>query len=170
MVEGANVLEAALDGGADIEALFAAPEAETQCPALLDRATGRGILVHRLAPGVLERVAGTVTPQPVLAVARRRPPALADIVGSGGGRGADPLLLVGLQALLARFLGLRRPPLDQPHGQEDVEQELQVLGLPVLGDVGPETRRRQVTQEADAWQPLGYLLLVVHRSRGGSTE
>lgn len=94
MVEGANVLEAALDGDADIEALFAAPEAEAECPALLDRAAGRGILVHRLAPGVLERVAGTVTPQPVLAVARRRPPALADIVGTGSGRGAGPALLV----------------------------------------------------------------------------
>ena len=80
MVEGVNVLEAALDGEADIEALFAAPEAESECAALLDRAAGRGILVHRLGPGVLERVAGTVTPQPVLAVARRRSPALADVV------------------------------------------------------------------------------------------
>ena len=32
MVEGANVLEAALDGEADIEALFAAPEAEAAVP------------------------------------------------------------------------------------------------------------------------------------------
>ena len=84
MVEGVNVLEAALDGEADIEALFAAPEAESECAALLDRAARRGILVHRLAPGVLERVAGTVTPQPVLAVARRRSPALADVVAGGG--------------------------------------------------------------------------------------
>jgi TrmH family RNA methyltransferase len=91
VVEGTNVLEAALDGEADIEALFAAPEAESECPALLDRAGRRGIIVHRLSPGVLERVAGTVTPQPVLAVARRRPPALADVAG---GRGAEPKLLV----------------------------------------------------------------------------
>ena len=94
MVEGANVLEAALDGDADIEALFAAPEAEVECPALLDRAARRGILVHRLDAGVLERVAGTVTPQPVLAVARRRAPALADVVAGGGGPGAEPRLLV----------------------------------------------------------------------------
>ena len=91
MVEGVNVLEAAFDGEADIEALFAAPEAETECPALLDRATRRGIPVHRLDPGVLERVAGTVTPQPVLAVARRRPLALADVTT---GRGPEPHLLV----------------------------------------------------------------------------
>ena len=93
MVEGVNVLEAALDGGADIEALFVAPEAEAGCPDLLDRAARRGILVHRLAPGVLERVAGTVTPQPVLAVARRRPPVLGDVVG---GAGEPALLVVGM--------------------------------------------------------------------------
>jgi TrmH family RNA methyltransferase len=86
-----NVLEAALDGEADIEALFAAPEAEAECPALLDRAARRGIVIHRLDPGVLERVAGTVTPQPVLAVARRRPPDLADVAG---GEGDEPKLLV----------------------------------------------------------------------------
>lgn len=96
MVEGVNVLEAALDGQADIEALFVAPEAEAECPALLDRAARRGIIVHRLDAGVLERVAGTVTPQPVLGVARRHAPTLADVTaGAGGGeRGAEPKLLV----------------------------------------------------------------------------
>jgi RNA methyltransferase, TrmH family len=96
VVEGVNVLEAALDGHADIEALFAAPEAEADCPALLDRATRRGILVHRLAPGVLERVAGTVTPQPVLAVARRRPPALADVLAATRPGEDAALLVVGI--------------------------------------------------------------------------
>jgi RNA methyltransferase, TrmH family len=79
VVEGVNVLEAALDGEADIEAFFAAPEAEAQCPQLLDRAAGLGVPVHRLEPGVLERVAGTVTPQPVLAVARHRTVTLAEV-------------------------------------------------------------------------------------------
>jgi TrmH family RNA methyltransferase len=91
VVEGTNVLEAALDGEADIEALFAAPEAEAECAALLDRAARQGIPVHRLGPGVLERVAGTVTPQPVLAVARRQAPELADVTTAGG---AEPKLLV----------------------------------------------------------------------------
>jgi TrmH family RNA methyltransferase len=96
VVEGVNVLDAALDAGADIEAFFAAPEAEAECPALLDRAAGRGIPVHRLGAGVLAKVAGTVTPQPVLAVARRAAPALADVVRSGaaGDAGAEPKLLV----------------------------------------------------------------------------
>ncbi|HEV7861262.1 MAG TPA: RNA methyltransferase, partial [Acidimicrobiia bacterium] len=70
-----------------------APEAESQCPALLDRAGRRGILVHRLGAGVLERVAGTVTPQPVLAVVRRRAPGLAEVV-RGGAEDAEPRLLV----------------------------------------------------------------------------
>ncbi|HYH50404.1 MAG TPA: RNA methyltransferase [Acidimicrobiia bacterium] len=91
VVEGVNVLDAALDAQADIEALFAAPEAEDECAALLDRAGRRGIAVHHLAPGVLERVAGTVTPQPVLGIARRRPPALADVTAPAG---EEPKLLV----------------------------------------------------------------------------
>jgi RNA methyltransferase, TrmH family len=94
VVEGVNVLEAALDGDADIEALFAAPEAETECPALLDRAARRGIIVHRLDSGVLERVAGTVTPQPVLGVARRHAPTLADVTAGGGDEAK--LLVVGV--------------------------------------------------------------------------
>ena len=46
-------------------------------------------MVHRLAPGVLERVADTATPQPVLAVARRPVLGLDDLAG------AD-LLVVGV--------------------------------------------------------------------------
>jgi RNA methyltransferase, TrmH family len=91
VVEGVNVLEAALDGEADIEAFFAAPEAETQCPQLLDRAAGLGVPVHRLEPGVLERVAGTVTPQPVMAVARHRTVTLAELTSE---EVPEPRLLV----------------------------------------------------------------------------
>ena len=94
MVEGVNVLDAALDGEADIEALFAAPEADAECPALLERAARRGIPVHRLDAGVLERVADTVTPQPVLAVARRSAPALGDVLAGGGPEAK--LLVVGV--------------------------------------------------------------------------
>ena len=90
-MEGTNVLEAALDAEADFEAFYVAPEADAECPALLARAARQGIALHRLGPGVLERVADTVTPQPVLAVARRRPPALADVMA---GDGPEPKLLV----------------------------------------------------------------------------
>lgn len=64
MVEGIKVLSEALSAGVPIEAVFAAPGAP---PGLLDRAADAGARVHDLAPGVLERVAGTVTPQPVIA-------------------------------------------------------------------------------------------------------
>ena len=65
MVEGAKVLSEALDAGSPVEAVFAAPEAPAP---LLERAHGAGARVHHLAPGVMERVAGTVTPQPVIAI------------------------------------------------------------------------------------------------------
>jgi RNA methyltransferase, TrmH family len=82
VVEGVNVVATALEAGADLEALYVAPEADASCADLLSRATRAGVLVHRLAPGVLERVVDTVTPQPVLAVVRRHPPALADLAGA----------------------------------------------------------------------------------------
>ena len=98
VVEGANVVGVALDAAADIEALYVAPEAESVCPELLARATGAGVLVHHFAAGVLERVAGTVTPQPVLAVVRHRPPGLAELAGAGarGVPGEAALLVVAV--------------------------------------------------------------------------
>lgn len=82
VLEGVNVVGAAIEAGADLEGLFIAPEADAACPDLLSAAIRAGVLVHRLAPGVIERVAGTVTPQPVLAVARRRSAALSDLAGT----------------------------------------------------------------------------------------
>lgn len=64
MVEGVKVLSEALGAGVAVEAVFAAPGAPAD---LLDRALAAGARVHDLAPGVLERVAGTVSPQPVIA-------------------------------------------------------------------------------------------------------
>lgn len=64
-MEGAKVLSEALAAGARVEAVYAAPGAPAD---LLARAVASGARVHDLAPGVLERVAGTVTPQPVIAV------------------------------------------------------------------------------------------------------
>ena len=58
------MLSEALAAGVPIEAVFAAPGAPAE---LLDRAAAAGARIHDLAPGVLERVAGTVTPQPVIA-------------------------------------------------------------------------------------------------------
>jgi TrmH family RNA methyltransferase len=65
VVEGVKVLLEALDAGAAVEAVFAGPGAPT---VVLDRVLAAGIRVHELAPGVLERVSDTVTPQPVAAI------------------------------------------------------------------------------------------------------
>jgi len=66
VLEGAKVISEALDAGVGLEAVFAAPEAPE---ALLRRALDAGVRVHELQPGLIERVADTVTPQPVMAVA-----------------------------------------------------------------------------------------------------
>ncbi|MGH9103653.1 MAG: TrmH family RNA methyltransferase, partial [Acidimicrobiales bacterium] len=50
---------------------------------LVDRAESRGLAVWQLAPGVLERVADTVTPQPVLAVVGLVDRPLEELAGAG---------------------------------------------------------------------------------------
>ncbi|MGH9282455.1 MAG: TrmH family RNA methyltransferase, partial [Acidimicrobiales bacterium] len=65
VVEGAKVLSEALSAGARVEAVYAAAGAP---PDLLARAAASGARIHDLAPGVLERVSGTATPQPLIAV------------------------------------------------------------------------------------------------------
>ncbi len=56
-----------------------------QSPAVAEvvaRAQGRGVRIFELAPGVVERVADTVTPQPVLAVVRTPQAGLEDLAGA----------------------------------------------------------------------------------------
>jgi RNA methyltransferase, TrmH family len=77
VVDSLKVLEAALDAGAAIESLYLPPVPDDPAGAagpaaanpVIERALAAGIRASDLGPGVLERVAGTVTPQPVLAVA-----------------------------------------------------------------------------------------------------
>ncbi|HEV3363108.1 MAG TPA: RNA methyltransferase [Acidimicrobiia bacterium] len=65
MAEGAKVLSEALRAGVPVEGVYLAPDAPDD---VLRLAEESGARVHELAPGVLERVADTVTPQPVAAV------------------------------------------------------------------------------------------------------
>jgi len=65
VVEGPNVLAEAVASGVPIEAVFLGHGAPEDVARLARTSCSR---VHELGPGVLERVAGTVTPQPVLAV------------------------------------------------------------------------------------------------------
>lgn len=70
VAEGAELLRTALRAGAAIESVYLAPEGEED-PATLEtceQALAVGARLFPLAPGVLERVADTVTPQPVLTV------------------------------------------------------------------------------------------------------
>lgn len=77
VVEGAKVLGEALAAGVAVESVFVdrsllatgspTPQAST-VEQLLDRAHAAGSRVYELEPGVLARVADTVTPQPVLAI------------------------------------------------------------------------------------------------------
>ena len=67
VVEGPTVVGDALDAGVELECLFAGAGATSP---VVPRAVAAGVPVFDLAPGVLERVAATVTPQPVLAIAR----------------------------------------------------------------------------------------------------
>lgn len=66
MLEGAKLLEEALAAGVAIEGVYASTGADL---AVLDRAHKAGLRIWTLADGVMERVADTVTPQPVMAVA-----------------------------------------------------------------------------------------------------
>jgi TrmH family RNA methyltransferase len=67
VVEGAKVLAEALRAEAGLEALFLGPGADE---GLAEDAMARGARVFRLEPGVLERVADTVSPQPEIAIVR----------------------------------------------------------------------------------------------------
>src|SRR5262249_34981120 len=70
VAEGAKIIGEALDSGVAIESVFYAPDAERSPSddAVVERARAAGGRVLPLAPGVLERVADTVTPQGVLGV------------------------------------------------------------------------------------------------------
>lgn len=79
VVEGPTLVGDALDAGAGLECLFVAAGADRP---VVERAASLGVPVYELAPGVLERVAGTVTPQPVLGIARTVDVALSELAGA----------------------------------------------------------------------------------------
>ena len=84
MVEGTKLVREALAAGAAVETVFAEAEAD---PGLLEQAEAAEARVLELAPGVLGRVASTVTPQPVVAV-------VADLTVDLDAVGEAPLVVV----------------------------------------------------------------------------
>jgi TrmH family RNA methyltransferase len=87
VAEGEKVIRAARDGGAEIRELYLAPEATGSVEQL---ASESGAEIRRLAAGVIERVASTVTPQSEIALVARPEATLASLTE---GR----LLLVGIE-------------------------------------------------------------------------
>ena len=76
VLEGPRLVAAAVAAEVPLEAVYVAPGDEG---AVVERARATGVPVYGLAPGVLERVADTVSPQPVLAVAPLPAPALEEL-------------------------------------------------------------------------------------------
>ncbi|MGO9030009.1 MAG: TrmH family RNA methyltransferase [Acidimicrobiales bacterium] len=84
VVEGAELLSVALAAGAAVESVYVAPGGR-DTPAVAEAVSGAfdaGARVFDLAPGVLERVADTVSPQPVLAVVGFVPATDEDVAGA----------------------------------------------------------------------------------------
>lgn len=86
VIEGPKLLNEALDAGAAVEAVYLAAGASQEAA---QRAFAAGIRVFELDTGVIERVADTTTPQPVMAVVGCVDVALSSL------RGED-LLVVGV--------------------------------------------------------------------------
>ncbi len=74
VVEGSILVHEALSAGWDIEAQFVEPGA--------DPAPRAGGDVYELAPHVMERVASTESPQPVMAIVRMRDHRVRDLAGT----------------------------------------------------------------------------------------
>ncbi len=71
VLEGLKLVNEALDAGIKVESLYVTAGEQSSggaVVALVERAITDGARVHEVGPGVIERVADTVTPQPVLAV------------------------------------------------------------------------------------------------------
>ena len=85
-MEGAQLLDEALAAGALVESVYLAANA-ADGQAAVDLARDRGARIFTLADGVLERVADTVTPQPVLAVVA------IGAVPLAGLEGGDPIVV-----------------------------------------------------------------------------
>src|ERR1041385_4764937 len=77
VVEGPRAIDAALDRGAQLEAAYFSIDAEVAFAPLAARLKAADVRIEYLKEGVLEKLASTVTPQPVLAVAPF-PPASSD--------------------------------------------------------------------------------------------
>lgn len=94
VIEGAKVLNEALDAGCRVESMFMV---EGWTDPVVERTLALGIPVFELAPGVLEKIADTVTPQPLLAIASSPVLGVDDLEKLvGPPMGPDLLVIVGV--------------------------------------------------------------------------
>jgi len=70
VLEGPDLVEAALESGVEFEAVYVDAAAGASLQRLIQKADDLGVRVFALAEGVLEKVADAQTPQPVLAAVR----------------------------------------------------------------------------------------------------
>lgn len=86
VIEGVNLLEEAVRAGSRVEVLFLGAGWERvgeRIASLVERCHGAGARVFQLEAGVLERIAGTVTPQPVVAVVETPAHTLGEVGAAG---------------------------------------------------------------------------------------
>lgn len=85
VAEGVKVIDAALDAAAPVESLYVAAEGRElkAVQDIIERALASGARVFDLAPGIMERVSDTVTPQPVSAVVVEMHSSIGDALGAG---------------------------------------------------------------------------------------
>ena len=87
ILEGPDLVVAALDAGAALEAVYFEAAAwsprHPACATALSRAEAHGVELVELADGVLERVADARSPQPVLGLAAMPPSGLEDMPAHG---------------------------------------------------------------------------------------
>src|SRR3984893_13431642 len=79
VVEGARVIGGAMDRGAEIVTVYAGPDASRTSADEMARRRASGAPGPDVADGVVERLASTVTPQPVIALATLATAGLEDL-------------------------------------------------------------------------------------------
>jgi TrmH family RNA methyltransferase len=85
VIEGPDLVDAALASGAEFEAIYLDASAleRERIAALVEQASRAGVRIFALEPGTLDKVADSQTPQPVLAAVRTPVTALGDLEATG---------------------------------------------------------------------------------------
>jgi len=96
VAEGVKLVDAAIDAGAPVEAIFVAADWQSSSPttALVERASRDGLAVFELGPGIMERVADTVSPQSVCAVVEAVDLGLGELLSRSERDGDHSMVLV----------------------------------------------------------------------------